>query len=66
MARHQFTDRELQSMMDMVVPVIHKSRAVLCLDCDNIFEVGGAQRCPSCGSGVGVVLAKLLDREGGT
>lgn len=43
--------------------VIPLERAVLCLDCEAIFEMGGHfVTCPSCGSRVAWTLGRLLER----
>jgi rubrerythrin len=38
-------------------------RALLCLDCNSIFEAEGEQKCPACGSGHAWPIAKRLSRE---
>ena len=43
-------------------PAIKMDRALLCLDCESIFEAEGAQRCPSCGSEVAWSLGRALNR----
>ncbi len=43
-------------------PTIPVDRALLCLDCDAIFEAAGTQRCPACGSPVAWALGRALSR----
>lgn len=64
-ARQNFTDREVAAMMSMMSPpTIHKDRALLCVNCEVIFTMQGAQLCPRCGSESGIPIAKILDRKG--
>jgi hypothetical protein len=37
-------------------------RTVLCLDCDECFEIG-AERCPVCGSGAWASVARFLEGD---
>jgi len=37
-------------------------RALLCLDCEVIFEAVGNQRCPSCGSKLSWMIGRALNR----
>ena len=56
---------QVDEMMRNLRPVIPKARALLCLDCEVIFEAEGAQRCPACGSPVAWSIGRALDRDGG-
>ncbi len=42
---------------------IHVDRALLCLDCESIFEASGDQSCPSCGSRVAWAIGRALNRQ---
>jgi hypothetical protein len=44
-------------------PVIPVDRALLCLDCESIFEAEGTQHCPSCGSRTAWALNRALNRR---
>lgn len=44
-------------------PSIQLDRAVLCGNCDSIFEAERDQRCPACGSEQGMSLGRALNRE---
>lgn len=41
----------------------HIERVLLCINCEVVFEVGGNQKCPSCGSKVAWSIARALNRE---
>lgn len=43
-------------------PTIPLDRALLCLDCEAIFEAEGAQRCPACASERAWAIARALNR----
>jgi hypothetical protein len=43
-------------------PTIALSRALLCLDCEAVYEMGTGP-CPACGSGAGWSLGRLLMRQ---
>jgi hypothetical protein len=43
-------------------PTIPVDRALLCLDCESIFEAQGTQQCPSCGSRIAWALNRALSR----
>jgi hypothetical protein len=51
---------ELQRMFRAAIPL---DRALLCLDCDTLFEAEGNQRCPSCGSSHGWAAGRALNRD---
>jgi len=38
-------------------------KAMLCLDCDTVFEVGGPGRCPACGSTAVAPVSRWLDHD---
>lgn len=38
------------------------SRAMLCLDCESIFEAEGMQKCPACGSSTAWAIGRALSR----
>lgn len=44
-------------------PTIRLDRAMLCLDCESIFEAEGPQRCPACGSDAAWSLGRALNRD---
>ena len=44
-------------------PTVRLDRALLCLDCDSIFEAEGTQTCPSCGSSMGFSIGRALNRS---
>jgi rRNA maturation endonuclease Nob1 len=45
-------------------PTIRFGRALLCLDCDSIFEAEGTQKCPACGSTIAWAIGRALsDRK---
>ncbi len=44
-------------------PTIPMDRALLCLDCESIFEATGHQTCPSCGSATAWVIGHALNRD---
>jgi rubrerythrin len=46
-------------------PTIPMDRALLCLDCDSIFEAEGTQKCPSCGSTIAWAIGRALNRPAG-
>jgi rRNA maturation endonuclease Nob1 len=37
-------------------------RALLCLDCESIFEAEGTQKCPACGSTIAWAIGRALNR----
>ena len=43
-------------------PTVRLDRALLCLDCDSIFEAEGTQTCPACGSSMGFSIGRALNR----
>jgi hypothetical protein len=43
-------------------PTIPMDRALLCLDCESIFEAEGTQKCPSCGSSMAWAIGRALNR----
>jgi hypothetical protein len=43
-------------------PTIPMDRALLCLDCDSIFEAEGTQKCPACGSTIAWAIGRALNR----
>jgi hypothetical protein len=43
-------------------PVIPLDRALLCLDCDSVYEAAGAQTCPACGSYQGWAIGRALNK----
>lgn len=36
-------------------------RAMLCVDCDNVFRANGSRACPTCGSHSSFVLSRALN-----
>ena len=46
-------------------PTIPMDRALLCLDCDSIFEAEGTQKCPACGSTIAWAIGRALNRPNG-
>lgn len=44
-------------------PTIPLDRALLCLDCESIYEAEGVQKCPACGSMLAWAMARALNRE---
>jgi len=44
-------------------PTIPMDRALLCLDCESIFEAEGTQKCPSCGSTIAWAIGRALNRS---
>lgn len=44
-------------------PTIPMDRALLCLDCEAIFEAEGHQTCPACGSSAAWAIGRALNRE---
>jgi hypothetical protein len=44
-------------------PTIRMDRALLCLDCESIFEAEGHQTCPACGSATAWAIGRALNRE---
>lgn len=57
--RHAAEERALAA----VRPSIPFERALLCLDCNSVYESEGALTCPACGSAAAWLLARALDRE---
>jgi hypothetical protein len=47
-------------------PTIPMDRALLCLDCESIFEAEGHQTCPACGSAAAWAIGRALNREPST
>jgi hypothetical protein len=43
-------------------PTIPMDRALLCLDCECIFEAEGTQKCPACGSAMAWAIGRALNR----
>lgn len=41
------------------------SSALLCCNCDSVFEATGGQTCPACGSKQAVALGRVLGRAAG-
>jgi len=41
---------------------IPMDRALLCLDCESIFEAEGTQKCPACGSSMAWAIGRALNR----
>jgi hypothetical protein len=54
---------ELEARVDGIRPSIPLSRALLCLDCERLFEAIGSQHCPSCGSAIAWRIEQALNRE---
>ncbi|HVS02582.1 MAG TPA: hypothetical protein VMT16_07415 [Thermoanaerobaculia bacterium] len=44
-------------------PTIPMERALLCIDCESIFEAEGHQTCPSCGSASAWSIGRALNRQ---
>ena len=44
-------------------PTIPVDRALLCADCDSIFEAEGTQTCPACGSTIALAIGRTLNRS---
>jgi rRNA maturation endonuclease Nob1 len=44
-------------------PTIKMDRALLCLDCESIFEAEGTQKCPACGSTIAWAIGRALNRQ---
>lgn len=53
---------QVDALFQQMRPTIPADRALLCLDCESIFEALGDQSCPSCGSRVAWSLGKCLNR----
>ena len=51
------------SLLENFRPTIPMDRAMLCLDCEVIFEAEGTQKCPACGSGMAWAISRALNRE---
>jgi predicted amidophosphoribosyltransferase len=49
-----------EQLVAQLRPSFALTRALLCLDCQNLYEADG-RACPSCGSGASI-LASRLDR----
>jgi hypothetical protein len=54
--------RAVNEFMEQFRPTIPVDRALLCMDCESIFEAVGDQRCPSCGSTVAWSVGRSLNR----
>lgn len=52
----------MDQLMDNFQPTIPADRALLCMDCDSIFEATGTQRCPACGSTIAWTIGRSLNR----
>jgi hypothetical protein len=52
-----------EDVLRQVRPSIPLERALLCLDCDAVFEMGRGASCPACGSSTTWTLGRLLDRR---
>jgi hypothetical protein len=50
-------------VLRQVRPSIPLERALLCLDCDAVFEMGRGACCPACGSSTTWTLGRLLARR---
>ena len=38
-------------------------RALLCLDCESIFEAEGTQKCPACGGNIAWAIGRALGNQ---
>lgn len=52
-----------EKAMLSVQPCIPPGKALLCMDCESIFEARGDQRCPACGSKISWSISRALDRR---
>lgn len=60
----QIFKRLIDPEMDVHVrPTIPMDRALLCLDCESIFEATGLQICPSCNSSTAWAIGRGLNRD---
>jgi hypothetical protein len=50
---------DAQLPMRATIPM---DRALLCIDCEAIFEATGSQTCPSCGSAAAWAIGRALNR----
>lgn len=68
-ARPRFVDTADPAAMDDLMgrmrPAIPADRALLCMDCDSLFEAVESQTCPACGSRQAVALGRVLGRAAG-
>lgn len=53
---------QVDAMLEAMRPSIPLDRALLCLDCDSIFEAIGDQMCPACGSSMAWAIGRALNR----
>ena len=53
---------QVDELFQNLRPTIPMDRALLCVDCESIFEAEGTQTCPSCGSSMALAIGRALNR----
>lgn len=53
---------QVDALFQQMRPTIPLERALLCLDCESIFEAEGDQKCPACGSSAAWPIGRALNR----
>jgi rubrerythrin len=54
--------REPEVIGTVTRPHFPMDRALLCLDCDSVFEAESEQKCPACGSTIAWAIGRALNR----
>jgi hypothetical protein len=54
---------QVDQLFQSLRPTIPMDRALLCVDCESIFEAEGSQTCPSCGSSMALAIGRALNRS---
>lgn len=54
---------QVDELFQNLRPTIPMDRALLCLDCEAIFEAEGTQKCPACGSSMAWAIGRALNRS---
>lgn len=57
---------QFDQLFQRLRPTIPLDRALLCLDCESLFEAEGDQSCPACGSSQAWSIARALNRPTGS
>lgn len=51
-----------EEVVASIRPCIKLDRALLCLDCESLYEALGGQQCPNCGSNTAWMIGRALNR----
>lgn len=59
--RRLSVEHRRQAHNELHTPLVRLDRAMLCLDCESIFEASGPPKCPACGSHVAWAMGRALN-----